>query len=101
LDWKSNLLPSYDRDSVLRSMEAHQYDLQWKLYSIALDRWLKVRLPGYDPSAHFGGVHYLYLRGSSPALFSGFSERPTVRQLREDFPAEIAQLLGAAAGEAR
>ena len=95
LDWKSNLLPAYDGASVRRSMDDHHYDLQWKLYSIALDRWLGKRLPGYDPALHFGGVHYLYLRGASPAFFSGFTGRPTPSQLREDFPAEIARLLGA------
>src|SRR5690606_10362593 len=76
LDWKSNLLDAYDEASVRASMERSRYDLQWKLYSVALDRWLSARLPGYDPEAHFGGVHYLYLRGASPERFSGFRTRP-------------------------
>ena len=94
LDWKSNLLPAYDRDSVERSMAQHRYDLQWKLYSVALDRWLAARLPGYEPEKHFGGVCYLYLRGASEqGPFSGFTARPTPEQLRAAFPDELAALL--------
>jgi len=95
LDWKSNLLPAYDAESVARAMNEHRYDLQWKLYAIALDRWLTARVSGYDPARHFGGVHYLFLRGATPERFAGFSVRPTVAQLRVEFPAEIASLLGA------
>jgi exodeoxyribonuclease V beta subunit len=94
LDWKSNLLPAYDAAAVRRSMEEHRYDLQWKLYAVALDRWLEARLPGYDPAEHFGGVCYLYLRGATPGRFSGFACRPTPRELREEYPREIAALLG-------
>jgi exodeoxyribonuclease V beta subunit len=94
LDWKSNLLPAYDDGAVGRSMAEHRYDLQWKLYAVALDRWLGARLADYDPAAHFGGVVYLYLRGATPNRFAGFNDRPTPRQLREEFPAEVARLLG-------
>ncbi|HEX2613199.1 MAG TPA: UvrD-helicase domain-containing protein [Fibrobacteria bacterium] len=94
LDWKSNLLPAYDDASVRTSMEQHRYDLQWKLYSVALDRWLDARLPGYDPAEHFGGVCYLYLRGATPDRFSGFAYRPVPRELRDDYPREISALLG-------
>jgi exodeoxyribonuclease V beta subunit len=101
LDWKSNLLPAYDAASIRRSMEAHDYDLQWKLYSVVLDRWLQKQLPDYDPAVHFGGVHYLYLRGAGPDRFSGFAVRPTARQLRADFPQEIARLMDNVRGDAR
>src|SRR5690606_18676864 len=100
LDWKSNLLPAYDRASVERSMAQHRYDLQWKLYSVALDRWLATHLPGYDPERHFGGVCYVYLRGASAAGgFSGFTTRPARRDLRETYPAELAALLRTSAKE--
>ncbi len=100
LDWKSNLLPAYDPESVRRSMDDHRYHLQWKLYAIALDRWLSARIPGYDPEAHFGGVHYLYLRGTTSTHFAGFSARPTPRELRETWPREIAALLAPSADDA-
>ena len=43
-------------------MAAH-YPLQALLYSAALHRFLRWRLPGYDPGLHLGGVLYLFLRG--------------------------------------
>lgn len=100
LDWKSNLLPAYDADTILRSMNEHRYHLQWKLYAVALDRWLARRLPGYDPAIHFGGVQYLYLRGTTATRFAGFTARPTPQELRETYPREIAALLAPQAGRA-
>ena len=43
-------------------IDAH-YPLQALLYSVALHRFLRWRLPGYDPERHLGGVLYLFLRG--------------------------------------
>jgi len=67
IDYKSNKLgndasaytPAAMRDSVLRE----RYDLQYALYTLALHRQLRARLPGYDYERHMGGVAYLYLRG--------------------------------------
>ncbi|MEO8998348.1 MAG: exodeoxyribonuclease V subunit beta [Rhodanobacter sp.] len=47
------------RDSVLHS----RYDLQYAIYTLALHRQLRARLPNYDYAQHIGGVLYLYLRG--------------------------------------
>lgn len=44
-------------------MKSHRYDLQYQLYSLALHRYLRHRLAGYDYQQHFGGVIYLFLRG--------------------------------------
>ena len=44
-------------------MMAAHYPLQALLYSAALHRFLRWRLPGYDPGLHLGGVLYLFLRG--------------------------------------
>ena len=38
-------------------------DLQALLYTVALHRYLRWRLPGYAPDSHLGGVLYLFLRG--------------------------------------
>lgn len=100
LDWKSNLLPAYDNDSIQRSMNEHRYHLQWKLYAVALDRWLMKRLPGYDPALHFGGVLYLYLRGTTARRFAGFTAHPTPQELRDVYPREIGALLAPQAGRA-
>jgi exodeoxyribonuclease V beta subunit len=37
--------------------------LQALLYSVVVHRYLRWRLPGYDPATHLGGVLYLYVRG--------------------------------------
>ena len=44
-------------------MIKHDYPLQVFLYSVALHRYLRWRLPDYDPSAHLAGSAYLFLRG--------------------------------------
>ena len=45
-------------------MAAH-YPLQALLYVVALHRYLRWRLRGYDPDVHLGGVLYLFVRGMS------------------------------------
>ena len=69
LDWKSNHLgmnmSDYNQDTMHESMCRSAYILQYHLYTLALDRLLKVRLPGYSYEQHFGGAIYLYLRGIS------------------------------------
>ncbi len=45
------------------AMIAAQYPLQALLYAVALHRFLRWRLPGYDPERNLGGVGYLFLRG--------------------------------------
>jgi exodeoxyribonuclease V beta subunit len=39
------------------------YPLQAMLYSVVLHRYLRWRLPDYDPERHLGGILYLYVRG--------------------------------------
>lgn len=78
-DYKSNWLGGHAgaytaeamRDSVLQS----RYDLQYAIYTLALHRQLKARLPGYDYGRHMGGVLYLYLRGVDGEGHGVHSER--------------------------
>ena len=67
LDWKSNHLgnhlQNYDDDGMWQAMQHHHYVLQYHLYSLALHRHLRQRLPDYDYESHFGGVLYVFLRG--------------------------------------
>jgi exodeoxyribonuclease V beta subunit len=44
-------------------MQRAHYPLQAVLYLVALHRYLRWRLPDYDPSVHLGGVFYLFIRG--------------------------------------
>ena len=54
------------RPSALEAeMVEADYVLQALLYLVALHRYLRWRLPGYQPEAHLGGVLYLFVRGMS------------------------------------
>ena len=48
-------------------MLRHHYALQALLYAVALHRFLRWRLPGYDPERHLAGVVYLFVRGMTGA----------------------------------
>ena len=74
-DYKSNLLgrrlEDYAPPRLGAEIAARRYDLQYLLYTLALHRHLRTRLPDYDYERHFGGVYYLFLRGMRPATGSG------------------------------
>ncbi|MCO7197054.1 UvrD-helicase domain-containing protein [Pseudonocardia sp. McavD-2-B] len=53
----------YTADRLATAMADAHYPLQALLYAVALHRYLRWRLPGYDPDTHLGGVGYLFLRG--------------------------------------
>jgi exodeoxyribonuclease V beta subunit len=71
VDYKSNWLSAdgrltaahYRPEAMARAMRAAHYPLQALLYSAALHRFLRWRMPGYDPATHLGGILYLFLRG--------------------------------------
>lgn len=67
LDYKSNWLGedsgAYTESAMENAMAEHRYDLQYQLYTLALHRYLRHRVAGYDYQQHFGGVIYLFLRG--------------------------------------
>jgi exodeoxyribonuclease V beta subunit len=72
VDYKTNWLapPGEDltawhhRPSALAAeMERAHYGLQALLYTAALHRYLRWRVPGYDPEQNLAGVLYLFLRG--------------------------------------
>ena len=59
-------------------MADHGYHLQYLLYTLALDRYLELRVPGYRYETHFGGVLYLFVRGVRPAWPGTGSAAPGV-----------------------
>ena len=59
LDWKSNWLEQYDRPSLQRAMEVHDYGLQADLYKEAIQRHFK---------KPFGGAFYVFVRGGAYLL---------------------------------
>jgi exodeoxyribonuclease V beta subunit len=62
VDYKTNLLPAYDAGALCEAIATHDYDLQYLLYVLALHRWLRQAVPGYDYDAHVGDVYYLFVR---------------------------------------
>ena len=70
LDWKSNHLGDtpahYGQAAMAAAMSEQGYHLQYLLYLVALDRYLRLRLPDYDPGRHLGGAVYLFVRGVRP-----------------------------------
>ena len=44
-------------------MKHAHYPLQALFYVVALHRFLRWRIVGYDPDVHLAGVLYLFLRG--------------------------------------
>jgi exodeoxyribonuclease V beta subunit len=72
VDYKTNWLgdadrpltsADYDRARMTEAMLHSDYPLQALLYSVVLHRFLRWRLPEYDPQTHLGGVMYLFVRG--------------------------------------
>lgn len=70
-DYKSNwlgaALAAYQPEALPLVMAREAYYLQALLYTLALHRYLRLRVPAYDYATHFGGVYYLFLRGMDPA----------------------------------
>ena len=97
-DWKSNSLghcvENYGPAALRREIEQRGYDLQYHLYVVALDLYLRNRLPGYDYEKHFGGVCYIFLRGITPARpeLGIHHARPTAEKI-----ARLSALLGTGA----
>jgi len=90
VDWKSNHLGNrpgdYGPDKLARAMERHMYLLQYLLYTVALNRYLCLRVEGYEYDTHFGGVLYVFLRGVSPengGETGVFRDKPPAAMIRE------------------
>jgi len=76
LDYKTNWLGAIGEDltgwhhrpeALAAEMQRANYGLQALLYTVALHRYLRWRLPDYDAERNLAGVLYLFLRGMSGA----------------------------------
>ena len=69
LDWKSNALEDYTQEEIDKSMKDSHYDVQAKLYQLAMHEWLQeaYESEGYDPEKFLGGAIYAYVRGNHKA----------------------------------
>ena len=69
-DWKSNHLGNRQGDycgaALAEAMAEGAYTLQYALYTLALHRYLRLRVPGYDYERDFGSVFYVFVRGTRP-----------------------------------
>jgi exodeoxyribonuclease V beta subunit len=88
-DYKSNWLgvtaEAYGRPELMKAMARETYHLQYLVYCVALHRYLGARLAGYRYDTHFGGVHYLFLRGMRPengCRYGVYSDRPAEGLIR-------------------
>lgn len=70
VDWKSHHLgytaADYQRQALSEAMALHGYHCQALIYTLALHRYLRLRLPDYDYATHVGGYFYLFVRGIRP-----------------------------------
>ena len=75
-DWKSDFLPSYGADALAAHVR-DRYDVQARLYSLAIVKYLGLRTEA-DFEARFGGLLYLFLRGLAAGAGGGrFFARPS------------------------
>ena len=85
IDYKTNCLRNYQPESLIEAMREHNYGLQYWLYTLVVDRYLRQRLPDYRYQRDFGGVMYLFVRGmqsSRPGL-GVFYDKPAEKTLQE------------------
>jgi exodeoxyribonuclease V beta subunit len=72
-DYKTNLLKDehsrerYNKPQLIAAMDEHHYQLQAILYLVALHRYLRSRIAGYDYDRNIAGATYLFLRGMQPS----------------------------------
>ena len=64
-------------------MAAHNYGLQYYLYTLVVHRYLKNFLAGYDYASHFGGVLYLFVRGMDEEGSGIFFHKPDLQVLEK------------------
>jgi len=94
-DYKSNHLgvsrDDYAQDKLPAAMADHHYFLQYHIYTVALHRYLRSRLPGYEYERDFGGVFYLFIKGMHPdfgpecGVFAELPPLARIEQLSEIF----------------
>jgi exodeoxyribonuclease V beta subunit len=70
-------LAHYQPEALSAEMSRSHYGLQALLYTVALHRYLRWRMLGYEPGRHLAGVLYLFVRGMAGETDTGvFAWRP-------------------------
>lgn len=98
LDYKTNWLGAdvagYRGAGLEAAMRAHHYPLQALLYSVAVHRYLRQRLRGYEPQRHLGESWYLFVRALGLAPAAGVWRRQWPPALIEALDALFAGATG-------
>jgi exodeoxyribonuclease V beta subunit len=76
VDYKSNKLNDYAATTLQNAVLLKRYEVQYVLYTLALHRLLKVRLPDYDYDQHIGGAIYVFMRGINQSGAGVHFQRP-------------------------
>jgi exodeoxyribonuclease V beta subunit len=70
LDWKTNDLGedpgAYSKEALGKYIVESEYILQYHLYTVAVEQYLRHRCRDHDYETRFGGVLYVFLRGLDP-----------------------------------
>jgi exodeoxyribonuclease V beta subunit len=95
-DWKSNRLDGgYGQKALDDCMIAAGYRMQYKLYTVAVLRWLKQAFgERIDAASRFGGVFYFFLRGMGTGNGNGVyfvppAELGTLAHLESEITARL------------
>jgi len=75
IDYKSNYLGDTKQDYTPERLEEEilnaSYDLQYHLYTVALIKYLRSKIPDFDYDKDFAGVAYLFVRGIEAGSSNG------------------------------
>jgi exodeoxyribonuclease V beta subunit len=94
LDYKGNYLgdciEDYQGESLNRTMDASHYRFQALLYTVAVDRYLRQRIPDYRRALHLGDCWYLFIRAVGLAPDAGIWRHRFDDALLDAVDAELA-----------
>jgi exodeoxyribonuclease V beta subunit len=107
MDYKTNWLGEpgepltsfhYRPAALAAEMHRHHYALQALLYTVALHRFLRWRLAGYDPDVQLAGVAYLFVRGMTGVGLDGSSSGVFAWRPPAGLPAALSDALDIGVG---
>ncbi|MCK9224177.1 MAG: exodeoxyribonuclease V subunit beta [Candidatus Muirbacterium halophilum] len=89
LDWKTNSLgysyEDYSKENLNKAMKANYYNLQYYIYSEAIQKYLSLKLKDYSKEKNWGGVYYLFTRGIKPKCKTGIFYDNLSSEVFEEF----------------
>ena len=88
LDWKSNFLgdtmEDYTEGKLIDAMNESNYHLQYLIYTMAMKKYLSMKIPNFDYEKQFGGAIYVFLRGVRAGNDNGiFSHKPSLELIEK------------------